>query len=303
MKASKKLISGFYLFVLLILFIGLFNLYSMNIFYENNIVKGEINNLIKGLDHSIQEFSLLINTNNLEDYNEIKADIEFERTETEILHKRIDAILHKSSGAEKFDDDIDEFTNISNALIRIQKETLIENNKFIEKAKLEKRLRHVIRDFANEFGDIELVGDSWHMEYESKEMLYQYKDEDHLNEFLESIEQVRDRIKDLDLQDEKKNELLQIVDSYKLIALEMGGVVIKQDEIESEKNLKIQELQKIANKLGEDEREISNKMNSQSKSLARNTYLIIIGITVIGIVLLFVFQRYFIGKIKRKNRK
>ena len=85
----------------------------------------------------------------------------------------------------------------------------------------------------------------------------------------------------------------------------MGDLVLRQADTKEDKQLKIKELREIVNSIEEDgreiSREISREIRSQSDSLARNTFLIIIGITLIGIVLLFVFQRYFIGKIKKKK--
>ena len=70
-KDSKKLIFGSYLVILLILLIGLFSLYSMIKFNENIQTKAEINEFTNELDHTILDFLLLINTDNLDDYNEI----------------------------------------------------------------------------------------------------------------------------------------------------------------------------------------------------------------------------------------
>ena len=73
MKTPKKLVFGSYFVILLILFIGLVSLYSMIRFNENSQVKEEINEFVRELELSIVDFLLLINTDNLDDYNEIKS--------------------------------------------------------------------------------------------------------------------------------------------------------------------------------------------------------------------------------------
>ena len=304
MKIPKNLVVfGSYFVILLILLTGLFSLYSMIKFRENSQIKEEINEFVNELELSIVNFLLLINTDNLADYEEIKADIESERRRIDSLHTRVHPIIEKFNLAEGFDSDFDEFTNISNVLAKIQKETIIGNNEFDQKIKSERSLRHGLR--SNVSDTPQLLSDNWRMGYYSKETLYQYRDEKHLNEWIESIEKFIDNVKNSNLHQEIKVELLEKSVLYNEIALDMGNFVLKQVKTEEEKQLKIQELREIADRIEEDgeeiSMEISKEIKSQSDSLARNTFLIIIGITVIGIVLLFVFQRYFIGKIKRKN--
>jgi len=302
-KDSKKLVYGSYLVILLILLIGLFNLYSMIKFDENSQTKEEISEFMMELDHSIIDFLLLINTDNLDDYNEIKADIEFKRTRIDSLHKKIDPILDKLNLKDNLDDNLNTFTQISNALIRIQKGTIIDNNEFDVEKEIEKSSRYGLR--SNVSDNFQFVSDNWRIGYYSKETLYQYRDEKHLNEWLESIEEFKDHVKNSNLQQEIKDELLEKSDLYNVVALDMGDLVLRQADTKEDKQLKIKELREIVNSIEEDGREISKEISkeirSQSDSLARNTFLIIIGITLIGIVLLFVFQRYFIGKIKRKK--
>ena len=300
MKTSKELVFGSYFVILLILFIGIVSLYSMIKFHENSQVKEEINEFIGELKLSIVDFLLLINTDNLADYEEIKADIEFERTRIDSLHKKIDPTLEKFNLHENFDHSIDEFTNISNALIRIQKETIIENNEFDEKYLLERKLRRDRRLLTAESNSINLISIGWRLEYYSKEALFKFKDQTHVDEWFESINLFRDTVVEINLQEEKKEALLKNIDSYQPIASDLAKIILRQANSKEDKRLKIQELQKIVNKFKEDIREISKETRSQSNSLARNTFLIIIGVTLVGIILLFVFQRYFIGKIKRK---
>lgn len=301
MKTSKKLVFGFYFVILLILFIGLVSLYSMIRFNENSQVKEEINEFVGELELSIVDFLLLINTNNLADYEEIKADIEFERKRIDSLHIKIDPTLQKFNLHEDFDHSLDEFTKVSNSLIKIQKETIIDNNEFDEKYLLEREIRRDRRLLTAESNSINLISVGWRLEYHSKEALFQFKDQKHIDDWFESINLFRDTVVEINLQEEKKEASLENIDSYQSVASDLAKIILGQAKSKEDKQLKIQELQKIVDKFKENIREVSKETRSQSNSLARNTFLIIIGITVIGIVLLLVFKRYFIGKIKRKK--
>lgn len=301
METSKKLIVGSYFIILLILFIGLSSLYSMNKFYENSQVNAEVDELIKQLNHPMQELLLLTHTNNLDDYNQIKSGIEIIRTGFDVLHQKVDPILHKFEESDRFEDNVNEFTRSSNNLMRIQKEFLVEKKEFADKTILERDLRREIRGLISELEDIELITDSWNMEYKSKEALYQYRDEKHLEEWLEAINRVRGDVKEFDFREEK-NILLDKIDSYYLMASDFGDLAIKQEMIKKEKHLGIEELHKIVDKIEESERSISNKMDSQSSSLARNIFLMIIIITGIGVILLIISHTYILRHISKTHK-
>ena len=301
MKTSKKLVFEFYFVILLILFIGLVSLYSMIRFNENGQVKEEINEFVRELELSIVDFLLLINTDNLADYEEIKADIKFERKRIDSLHIKIDPALQKFNLHEDFDHNLDEFTAVSNTLIKIQRETIIDNNEFDKKYLFERDIRRERRLVTAELNSINLISIGWRLEYHSKEALFQFKDQAHIDSWFESINLFRDTVVEINLQEEKKEALLENIDSYQPVASDLAQIILRQSKSKEDKQLKIKELREIVDKIEEDVREISKETRSQSNSLARTTFLIIIGITVIGIVLLFVFQRYFIGKLKRKS--
>jgi len=248
----------------------------------------------------VDELFLLADTNNFDDYKIIRSEIEIERTKIDLLQKRIRLTVEKFNQGKNFGDNIDEFTKFSNALILIQKKLIIENNEFAEKKALEKSLREGWR--SQVASNLALVSDGWRVGYRSKEALYQYRDEKHLNEWLESIGQLKNKIINSNLQQEKKNELLQEIDLYKVIAIDMGDIVLRQVEVEEEKQFKIQELGRIVDNLEEDGRKLSKQIESRSISLARNTFLIIIIITGIGVILVIITQSRIMRSISESSK-
>lgn len=302
MRTNKKLTMIFSFIILLIFFIGLFSLNTINNFRKNSQVSGDMSELTKEAGYLIIKSFLLVETDTLEEYSQIKSEIEIRRTGFDLLHQKVDPILHKFQESNKFDDNVNEFTKLTNSLMRIQKGSLIEAEKFVEKTKLEKDLRYGIRNISSELGNAELRGDVWFMEYHGKEALYQYKDEEHLDEWFESIEQVRERIEKLDLPEEKKRVLLEDIYLYQSTAPVIGEIAINQTKIESEKIFKIQQLQKTIDKFEGIEGRISNGISSQNDLLVRNTFWIVLIIVIIGVILLIISQIYILRPISKTSK-
>jgi len=288
MKTSKKPIVKSYFIALIILFVGLSSLYSMNKFHENSAVNIEMNDFVRELDHLIEEFLLLIETDSLEEYNELKSEIEFRITDSDILYRRVRPVIEKFDQGEAFTENLKNFKEVSNDLIIIQKETIIDNNDFDEKYLSERRIRKDRRLLTAESDSINLVSIGWHLEYNSKEALFQFKDEAHIDDWFESINLFRSSVIVLDLQKEKKEALLENIDSYQLITFDLAKIILKQSEVEDEKHIKIHELREIIDEIDKNEGEISKKMNSKNSSLARNTFLIIVIFAGIGVILLII---------------
>lgn len=291
---NNKLIISLSTGILIILIIGLFSLYSMNRFYEDSVINKGIDNYVNNLNNLIMDFLLLINTENLEDYNKLELKIDFESSENKILYERIYSTIQTFNLDESFNENIKEFKNISNFLIDIHKKSLLKNQEFIEKAELEKSSRYEFISLTDGLDSMELSIAIWKMRYYSKEALFQYKDEKHINEWLESISEIREIILGLSLSPEKENLLLEGIDSYRIIAFDMSNIVKRLVEIKNDEFLKIRELDEVFNKFEENEIEISKKIKSQNQSLAENTFWIILFITIIGICVSLVMQWSFL---------
>jgi len=301
-KNTKKMVLGSYLVITLILLVGLSSLYSMIKFNENSQTKAEINELVGDLNHIIGDLFLLINTDNLDDYNELREDIEFDdRVEINLLHKKVEPVLEEFGLAESFDNDFNKFTEISDALIIIQRSVITDNNEFEVEKGIEKSLRHGTRSAVS--NNLKLLSDNWRMGYYSKETLYQYRDEKHLNEWLESIEEFKNNVRNSNLQQGVKSELLEQSDLYNAVARQMGGLVLRQVSTEGEKRLKIQELEELVEKIEDDGKEVSKEVKSKGDSLARNTFLTIITITLIGVIFLLLIPKIFFLRPISKNIK
>jgi len=275
MKISVKLISAFFVVALLVGFVGIFGITSNNTIQKNDEIGQEIRELMEELDDLLQGILQLIKTENLDDYNELKSNIENTRKDFDILHEKNYEIIHDIA-LGSFDKGIKEFTKVSNGIVAIHKEKLSQNKEFAEKYNLEKEGRYNIRTPLFTIDDRELTEDIGFMQYYSKETIYQYQDQKHLDEWLGSIEKIniekiKNKIQTLELSQEEKNNILTELNSYQQTAQTMGQIAIEQKRIEVEELLKIEQLIEIIDRLEEDEDSIVSNILSESESLAKNT--------------------------------
>ena len=176
MKISVKLIGGFFVVALLVGFVGFFGIVSINNIQENNQIGKEITEHMELLSKSLVHVLQLIETENLDDYYSIKSNIENIRKEFDQFHEKNEKNL-QDFGIKTHQEDIDDFTKISNGIIAVHKEKLIQNKEFIEKQSLEKDLRYLIRTPSIALNDAELSENVIFMEYYSKE-----RSEEHTSE-------------------------------------------------------------------------------------------------------------------------
>jgi len=230
MRVGTRLTSGFLLITLLMGFIGYMANNSTKLIQQNNQIESNERKLTALLDRSLVLILQLIETKNLSEYNRMKLGLEDTRKEFDLLNKETkqnaDVFRKEISDLEK---NIGKFTIISNRIISVHKEKLVQNKELDEKEVLEKDLRHnAIRIPLNELNNTALIISATSMEYYSKEAIYQYKDLQHVNEWLDSIQKTKSEIEQLKLQQDHKNSLLQNITLYQFIAKRLGEIVIDQ---------------------------------------------------------------------------
>ena len=281
MRVRTRLTSGFLFLTLLMGFIGYMATNSTRLIQQNNQIELNERKLSSLLDRSLVLILQLTETKNLSEYNRIKLGLEDTRQEFDLLQKETKqtayGFLKEISNLEK---STGEFTIISNRIIGVHKEILVQNKELDEKEALEENLRcNAIRIPLNKLNNTALIISATSMEYYSKEAIYQYKDLQHVNEWLDSIQKTKSEIEQLKLQQDQKNSLLQNITSYQFIAKRLGEIVIDQKKAEGNELLVVGKLTEIIKKLQVDKEKIISNIHTKNSSLANRilkTLLIVI---------------------------
>ena len=239
MTVGQKLISGFLLVAALVGLVGYIGIRSFSELREDSELETKVDDLL----FKIAE----------------KSSVAFETTITEDL----DALEKLGSQAEALDDEIGilaanllqtselkgspDFqallaTNRKHGdhhdrLFQLRKETLTLRNSFGELYDSEKGQRRQLRESILETNVPQLTGEFAASEYLSKEALFQYGDEKHVDKWLQTIESLVGRVKaaDSSLSEKQEGVLLEQLAVYRQTAGILGEIVIRQHEIEAER--------------------------------------------------------------------
>ena len=290
LKIGPKLIIGFLSVALLVGFVGVLGITSTTTIQKNNEVETDIRDIMELLDDLLRGFLQLIETQNLDDYSGIKSSVETTRKEFDVLHKKVE-LIHNIREFEGFDKDIEEFTTISNGIIAIHKEKLVQKREFDKRAVLERDLRRKIRTPLFALHDAAVTEAIGSMQYKSKEALYQYGDQKHVNEWLESIEKVKSNV--------ENPNLLQDVISYRLLSQGMGEIVIAQKEAEAKELVRVEQLRGAIDKLEDAEDKVIAAFDLESESLRNNTRLTLLIAVVVAFVISIVLGSYISSSISK----
>ena len=262
MKIYQKLITSFLLVAGLTLIVGVFGVTAiLNNEHEFDKVTTQQTPIINALeDVRLATINLAASTTNVilqQDIqaNKIQEKIEqlniainnYELAIDEFPHDEINLTIDEFPHDEinlttEMNNEIQQLKNLSQELTVIHLDIIVQNTIFSENYDTEKEKRYEIRTALFPLNNAEINKQIGNMQYYSKETLYQHKDQERLDDWIQSIKDVQSNVEriDFDLRDEEKIQLLSNLESYDQIAQNMGSIVI-QNQKSLEKELKLLE--------------------------------------------------------------
>jgi HAMP domain-containing protein len=146
---------------------------------------------------------------------------------------------------------------ISDKMLALREERLEQRKIFLDQYPIEKQARYDIRTPLFALNNAKVSEEVGNMQYYSKETLYQSPDQKHLDEWLGSINKVRNN------SSVSNTKVLAQLDSYEKIAKIMGGIAIREKEIEAETNAGTKEiLQAVGKIVSESQAKAAGRMNT-----------------------------------------
>ena len=131
------------------------------------------------------------------------------------------------------------------AAMDIHIERLAAKAKFDEKYLKEKEERYAVTDRIHKTGDATLIINLSDMRYYSKEALFQYRDETHIDKWLESINRLRTKIAEADVfTPEERSVLSTSFDEYYNIAQAMPNLALEFSKKEADELAKLSSVDK-----------------------------------------------------------
>ena len=249
MKINKKLMIWFIIVTLFVSVVGIFSIYSFKTIQNNNDIEEHNTQYLMAIDDMELKVSRIIETNNLSDFNQSLSEINDQKMKLQLLSVNDTSKITEFHKYYDFHEDIQNVNLISDELINIHREKLLQEEVFIKEYASEKDQRYKIRDPLFALNNSKLTENIGFMQYFSKEALYQYRDQKHLDEWLQSIDDVRKKVEFLNLPEKEKKNFTKSIEAYKRTAQTMGQIAIRQKEIETQERIKIGILQEILSRL------------------------------------------------------
>ena len=255
-KISHKMFFGALVMVSIISAVGYFGFKTSDTMEAQNYIIGASRNMVVGIAEGKDALDRYLHADSLDKLGEIEKEI---ISKNNVVNKWIEVLGHgsdydlfeKVEGGEQLAEigfqgqedlvfnwevaqitqDIEklrkESQGVYDELIDVHEETIKLKNIFDENYPKEKEFRYTMKEIAYVNNDVELVKSFDNILYLSKEALYQYKDQKHNNEWLESINNFKDISRPLE-----NDELSSLVDNYFIVAAEMGVATIELAEKE-----------------------------------------------------------------------
>lgn len=284
-----KLVSGFMAVALLVAivgYIGTRTASNMRQRFELSTAVDAV--LVKSLDHEAA-LSEVINSMELEEFESLKKEVESLNKEVQALVTELlaDFDIEAVPGLRAFIDQQAPYDKIESRLLQGQEELLTLKLVFAERYLAEKAQRYEVRTPIFESKDPDLIIDVGNLQYFSKEALYQYGDQQHVDEWVESINIAVQMVSSqpVGMSPETKQKVLEQLSAYRQTALEMGRIVIRENEIRTEEAQLISDLRNLNSELENLRNKLSSELNESIAASFSNDRKILISTIIATLVL------------------
>ncbi len=208
-------------------------------------------NKVSGIMKDLQIYTLLLKTtDNMGEFNSISILMDSVKLEFEDKFKIKTPDCIEREELNSIISDFEELSKISDEIKELQKEKIENREIFDSKRDPERNMRHAIRDIAYTYEDIELTKRVSKLIYYSKEALFQYKNKKKVDSWLDSIENLKNRLDEIQTDPSTIDHLLNNISGYTSVAKEMGDIVIRESNILVLEDEKVRSLNQIIEKQG-----------------------------------------------------
>ena len=230
-----------------------------------------------------------INSIDLEEYKSFKKEVEDLDMEIDGLNAEIraDFDIETVPGLVAFIVQDDFIDRIEHQLFQTHEERLTQQVVFAESYLLEKSQRYDVRTPIIESNDPSLIIAVANMQYFSKEALFQYGDQQHVDEWLESINIASQMVSSphAGLSPETTRDVLNQIALYQQTAEEMGRIVVRENEILAQEAQLKSDLRTLRRELGNLRNQISVELNESIGTSFDSDRQILVGSIVVTVVL------------------
>lgn len=280
LKIKNKIIFGFFIVSIIS---GLANYFSnsfiVNEFRSVNVAMHRFHNIFaleKKLEIMVESYVESENEESIAD-SDFDALVQGINAEFEKFVQKGELFLDNDL-ITKFIAESREFFEKEYQVISVHKREVKARNAMIAFQAQEKEKRYVIRDYVAKLSDSDIYAAFLYAEYLGKEVLYQYKDNEHANKWLESIRKAKDV-------SQAKSVDIPGIDDYYEIASRTSESVTLVGSIETEEKMGMLEFRSSIQDLNAIQDEVSIAITSQN--VKEINAIVVMGVFVFIFILIF----------------
>jgi len=205
--------------------------------------------------------------------------------------------------AEELEDIFKEFDEIEEAVRDSHDEKILLQQTFDQNYDLEKTGRYNIRTPLFAIDNRQITEDVGFLQYYSKEALYQYRDQKHVDEWLGSIRKIKNKVPTLDLPQSEKSQLSNELATYEQTAQTMGQIAIKARDIEEQNSAKLLELDQKVEEMEQKILSLVGKVINKAEQIRSRTTTILQTSTFVALLLSVILDLFISSSISKPLKK
>ena len=292
-KTKHKIFLGFFVMVVFVILSVAFSMASMSSIQDNRQKDIEFTEYVNKINGLRLDVVRVTETDNISEYNILRDDVQSQMLEIDAMHQKIDSRMPGEVHSEllaDFEKKMLDFYRISDEILFYHKDKLDQEDVFLKKYDVEKAQRYKIRSSIYGLNDLKMSEHIGFIQYYSKETLFQYRDKEHLNDWLGCLDNLSMDVKSFRMDQQVKETLLNDISAYRTTAEDMGLIVVRQRTIEREERLKIDELRGISADLEKRRAKVVEYLSLESDIFSNRMYFVqILSGAVLMIALLLVW--------------
>jgi len=296
MVIRKKVIVSFVVLMFFIITISLLSLFITHQIKDDLSFSKQVLKLINIQENMNEVIVLTINEKSLVNLQDKKTDFVKYEEHFELLQETFKENDKKTFRDYIFDDvHLDKevkqsllnlFKNehsielVFDNIYDIQTDILLNNSLFKKLYPLEKKKRNQLQKLVFNLDDVNHMNEFGNLKYLSKETLYQYRTKEILNEWIDSINKIKE-----DLKSENRDSLVVLFDEYLDVVNQIGKVVISIREDEEKELIQVALIQKILKDNKKETEKIEKRIMLITDNFLNNG-TVILGISVLIMLLI-----------------
>ncbi|MBI2624177.1 HAMP domain-containing protein [Candidatus Parcubacteria bacterium] len=294
MNVGQKIISGFLLAVLLVVIVGYFGIRTSNEAREGSIVEAEMSRLaLKVAEKGTITFAATL-TKDLDEFARLEEKANQLRDEIDSINSALlkdpnikNSVDFQSFLAVKNDHDKDQ-----EQVFRIHGELLARQTLFGDSPLVEEAVRQRLRAILDKTNDLELIKNFVSMEILSKEAVFQHRNKESVDKWIESIHKLRS---DIEKKVRPDRILLNHFTVYLQTAEIVSEIVVRESEIQSDETKIVSAMRRREVELGTLRKKIVDELSANISRVHQNNKNILIMI-IVGMLALMGGTSFFLSQ-------